>query len=128
MKITFNIPDDLYDKFVAQAGDPKAVNGMLRDRLDRFQDCTATVLRPLELTDEQRITLSTLLDKPVTTGGEVVAAFEDILRFDVGEFVYTFKPEDLDILARQAEYWDKPLDEFIVDMMDEFTRFATNQN
>lgn len=126
MKITLSLPDDLYDELVAQAGDDKAIKSFIAERLEATKNYAAQS-KAITLSEEQRARLQAITDRTVATADDVVKAFESIVRFDIGEFVYEFPVEDLDALASQAEYWDQPLDEYVISLMRDFVAFGANR-
>jgi len=126
MKVTFSIPDDLYEAYEMRAEGPGKVNLLLKETLERFVDAPPPSDRPITLDADQRRRLEAIADTTLEDGDEVCDLVERLAGLELGEIAYQFTIDQLVRLEEQAESKGLELHEYVDLAMERFWDWRCN--
>lgn len=126
MKITFSLPDDLYEAYEMKADGPGKVNLLIKETLERFVDAPPLSSRPITLDADQRRRLEAVADTTLEDGDEVCELAERLSGIGLGEIQYQFTIDQLMRLEDRAESQGLSLQEYVELAMERFWDWRCN--
>lgn len=123
MKVTFTVPDELYDIYLKQAKhDPKKVTAEMKARLERYA-LAGGPDRPLILTGDHRRALEDILETTIDSAEEIVTMCQRLSRINLGEVVCDFSVSELETMQQQAQFMGETMEEYFVRHAEDFRRY-----
>lgn len=115
MKITFSIPDELYEKYQAQA-ERKTRNGVadeILERLERFADIPADQ-RAICVVGDTRRELETVFQTTVNSPEDLVTKVKRLCTVKIGPCERSLTAGELVTLQTQAQFMGLPPDQYLL--------------
>lgn len=125
MKVTFSLPDDLYEQYEARATG-STVNVLIKETLERFVDAPPIKDRPILIDAADRRRIESVLDSTAEDGDAVATLVERLASMELGEFSYQFTVDQLTRLEEQADSYGIGLQQYLELAMERFWDWRCN--
>ena len=121
MRVTIDIPDELYDAVQAKADskDKADVNKRIRSVLQAFNDVEEKGDRYIILKGESRREVERILESTITSGEELARKLKNLSVVSIGESTIEFNETEQRQIHSQAQFWSETPEVYIERVMRE---------
>lgn len=115
MRVTLNLPDDLYQQLEKQAADKTkpAVNKRIKAILSTFNDVEEAGDRYIIIKGKHRREIEAILQGTAHTADELTTKIKNMSTVSVGEHDMPFTVEETRQIQAQAAFWGEDTDVYV---------------